>query len=171
MSFCENNCTYNYTDFVNERIYCDCNFKTEFDFKREYYPFMSIDEKVAESNQGGNSNVVIIKCISNLKNMKNLFKNGGFIFMLVIIVVEVILLLIVVFYGINSLLNKLVKKMNDEEDEDFSSIEKPLANKDKKPKESESESMKSESESDRDKNRKSKKTKYLLKLNLIQEYY
>ena len=152
MSFCENNCTYNWTDFINERIYCDCNFKTEFDFKREYYPFMSIDEKITESNQGGSSNVVIIKCISNLKNLKNLFKNGGFIFMLVVIVVEVILLLIVVFYGINSLLNKLVKKMNDEEDEDFSSIEKPLDGKDKKPKESESESMKSESESDRDKN-------------------
>ena len=152
MSFCENNCTYNYTDFVNERIYCDCNFKTQLDFKRDYYPFMTIDEKITESNQGGNSNVIIIKCISNLKNMKNIFKNGGFIFMLAIIVVEVILLLIVVFYGINSLLNKLVKKMNDEDDDDFSSIEKPLSDKNKKPKESESESMKSESESERDKN-------------------
>jgi hypothetical protein len=152
MSFCENNCTYNYTDFVNERIYCDCNFKKEFDFKRDYYPFMSIDEKITESNQGGSSNVVVIKCISNLKHLKNLFKNGGFIFMLAIIVVEAILLLIVVFYGINSVLNKLVKKMNDEDEEEFSSIEKPLDGKDKKPKESESESMKSESESERDKN-------------------
>jgi hypothetical protein len=105
MSFCENNCTYNWTDFVNERIYCDCNFKTEFDFNREYYPFMTIDEKVTESNQGGSSNVIIIKCISNLKKMKNLFKNGGFIFMLVVIVVEIILLLITVFYGINSYIN------------------------------------------------------------------
>jgi hypothetical protein len=152
MSFCENNCTYNYTDFVNERIYCDCNFKKEFDFKRDYFPFMSIDEKITESNQGGSSNVVVIKCISNLKHLKNLFKNGGFIFMLAIIVVEAILLLIVVFYGINSVLNKLVKKMNDEDEEEFSSIEKPLDGKDKKPKESESESMKSESESERDKN-------------------
>ena len=152
MSFCENNCTYNWTDFINERIYCDCNFKTEFDFKRDYFPFMTIDEKITESNQGGSSNVVIIKCISNLKNLKNLFKNGGFIFMLAVIVVEVILLLIVVFYGINSLLNKLAKKMNDEEDEDFSSIDKSLDGKELKPKESESESMKSESESDRDKN-------------------
>jgi hypothetical protein len=113
---------------------------------------MTIDEKITESNQGGSSNVVIIKCISNLKNLKNLFKNGGFIFMLAVIVVEVILLLIVVFYGINSLLNKLAKKMNDEEDEDFSSIDKSLDGKELKPKESESESMKSESESDRDKN-------------------
>ena len=152
MSFCENNCTYNYTDFVNERIYCECNFKTEFDFKREYYPFMAIDEKITENNQGGSSNVVIIKCISNLKNLKNLFKNGGFIFMLVVIVVEVILLLIVIFHGINSLLNKMMKKMDDEDEEDFSSIENPLDGKDKKPKESESESMKSESETERDKN-------------------
>ena len=152
MSFCENNCTYNYTDFTNERIYCNCNFKTEFDFKREYYPFMTIDEKVIDSNQGGSSNVVVIKCISNLKIMKNLIKNGGFIFMLAVIVVEVILMFIVIFHGINSLMNKLLKKMNDEDEEDFSSIENPLDGNDKKPKESESESMKSESENDRDKN-------------------
>jgi hypothetical protein len=158
MSFCENNCTYNYTDFVNERIYCDCNFKTEFDFKREYYPFMTIDEKITDSYQGGNSNIISIKCISNLKNLQKLFKNGGFIFMIVIIVVEVILLLIVLFYGINSLLNKLMKKMNDEEDDDISSMDNPLNAKDKKPKESESESMKSESESDRDKNDENNKS-------------
>ena len=52
--------------------------------------------------------------------------------------------------------------MNDEEDEDFSSIDKSLDGKEIKPKESESESMKSESESDRDKNAENnigKKTK------------
>ena len=45
LSLCENNCTYNHTDFINERIYCDCSYKIEFDFDREYTSFPELNMK------------------------------------------------------------------------------------------------------------------------------
>ena len=122
MSICENNCTYNHTDYINERIYCDCSFKKEFDFKREYYPTIEIDTEKVKNDQGGNMNIAVLKCIPNLKYKKSLSGNGGFIFMLIIIVIEFVLLMIIIIIGISSLLNKLKNKMkkedNEEEDED-----------------------------------------------------
>ena len=122
MSICENNCTYNHTDYINERIYCDCSFKKEFDFKREYYPTVEIDTDRVKNDQGSNMNIAVLKCIPNLKYKKSLSGNGGFIFMLIIIAIEFILLLIIIILGISSLLNKLKNKMkkedNEEEDED-----------------------------------------------------
>jgi len=84
MSLCENNCTYNHTDFINERKYCDCSFKKEFDFKREYSSSIEINTEQIKNDQGSNSNINVIKCISNLKNKKSLSGNGGFIFLKII---------------------------------------------------------------------------------------
>ena len=116
LSLCENNCTYNHTDFINERIYCDCSYKTEFDFQREYSSSFELNLKEIEYNQKSNSNIVVLKCMSNLKNTKSLSKNGGFIYSLIIILIEVILFLAIVFYGIYSLSLKLKNKMNKNED-------------------------------------------------------
>ena len=130
MSLCENNCTYNHTDFVNERIYCDCSFKKEFDFRREYSSSFEIDTEQIKNAQGGNININVMKCISNLKNKKSISGNGGFIFLLIVIIIEFILLLIIIFYGIGSLLNKLKDKMkkDDSEEEDYDKIELNVAN-------------------------------------------
>ena len=116
LSLCENNCTYNRTDFINERIYCDCSYKTEFDFQREYSSSFELNLNEIENNQKSNSNIVVLKCMSNLKNTKSLSKNGGFIYSLIIISIEVILFLTIVFYGIYSLSLKLKNKMNKNED-------------------------------------------------------
>ena len=119
ISICENNCTYNHTDFVNERIYCDCSFKKEFDFKRnDEVSSFEINSQQVNNDQGGNSNIAVLKCISNLNNSKSLSGNSGFIFMLIVIVVEVILFFIIILYGINSVLNKLNNKMKNEEEEE-----------------------------------------------------
>ena len=67
VSLCENNCTYNHTDYINERIYCDCSFKKEFDFKREYTPTTEVDSNQVKNEQGNNINLSVMKCISNLK--------------------------------------------------------------------------------------------------------
>ena len=116
LSLCENNCTYNHTDFPNERIYCDCSYKTEFDFEREYSPSVDLNENQVKNDQNGNSNIAVMKCISNMKYSKSLKKNGGFIYSLIIIVIEFILLLIIAFYGISALGNKLKNKINKKED-------------------------------------------------------
>ena len=119
ISICENNCTYNHTDFVNERIYCDCSFKKEFDFNRnDAVSSFEINSQQVNNDQGGNSNIAVLKCISNLNNSKSLSGNSGFIFMLIVIVVEVILFFIIILYGINSVLNKLNNKMKNEEEEE-----------------------------------------------------
>ena len=123
MSLCENNCTYNHTDFVNERIYCDCSYKIEFDFEREYSSSLEINYEKVKKDQGSNSNIGVIKCISNLKSSKSIKGNGGFIFLLIVIIIEVALLFIIVFYGISSLLNKLKNKMKKEESGEYDKIE------------------------------------------------
>jgi hypothetical protein len=119
IAICENNCTYNHTDFVNERIYCDCSFKKEFDFKRndDVLSFELNTDQIS-NDQGGNSNIAVLKCISNLNNSKSLSGNGGFIFILIVVVAEVILFFIIILYGINSILNKLNNKMKNEEEND-----------------------------------------------------
>ena len=117
IALCENNCTYNSTDFVNERIYCDCSYKIEFDFGREYSTPFELNLKEVNNNQKGNSNLAVMRCLSNLKDSKSLKNNGGFLFTLIIIMVEVALLLIIIFYGINSLSNKLKNKMVEPEDD------------------------------------------------------
>ena len=116
LSLCENNCTYNHTDFLNERIYCDCSYKTEFDFEREYSPSIDLNDNQVKNDQNGNSNIGVMKCISNMKYTKSLKKNSGFIYSLIIIIIEFILLLIIAFYGISALGNKLRNKMNKNED-------------------------------------------------------
>ena len=128
LSLCENNCTYNRTDFVNERIYCDCSYKTEFDFEREYSPSFELNSNQVKSDQSGNSNIAIMKCISNLKNSKSISNNYGFVYSLIIIILEVILFCIIAFYGIKALLNKLKVKMSKDSEKDDNIEEKNIEN-------------------------------------------
>ena len=116
LSLCENNCTYNHTDFFNERIYCDCSYKIEFDFQREYSDSLDLNTNTIKSNQNFDSNIAVMKCISNLKNPKSVSKNYGFIYSLIIMILEFTLLLIIAFLGIKSLSNKLKQKMSNNEE-------------------------------------------------------
>ena len=118
LALCENNCTYNHTDFINERIYCDCSYKIEFDFDREYSTPFELNLNEVNNKQSGNSNIAVMKCISNLKYTKSFKNNGGFIYTLIILMAEVGLLLIIIFYGITSLASRLKNKMV-ESDDDF----------------------------------------------------
>ena len=128
MSLCENNCTYNHTDFANERIYCDCSYKQEFDFSREYFPSIDINYNQIKNDQGGNSNIGVIKCISNLKYSKSLSGNYGFAFILIIIIIEFILLMVIIFYEIKYLLDKLKNKIKNDDNEDKDKIEVNVVN-------------------------------------------
>ena len=119
LSLCENNCTYNRTDFVNERVYCDCSYKTEFDFDREYSSSFEINSNQVKNAQNGNSNIAVLKCISNLKSSKSISKNYGFIYSIIVIFIEIVLFCVIAFYGIRALLNKIKSKTNKSIENDY----------------------------------------------------
>ena len=119
LSLCENNCTYNRTDFINERVYCDCSYKTEFDFDREYSSSFEINSNQVKNAQNGNSNIAVLKCISNLKSSKSISKNYGFIYSIIVIFIEIVLFCVIAFYGIRALLNKIKSKTNKSIENDY----------------------------------------------------
>jgi hypothetical protein len=114
-SLCEQNCTYNRTDFEEERIYCDCSFKTEFDLKREHHNTVEINENAVTQSQDGTTNFPVLKCISILGNFKRIKGNFAFYYMLIIFIIEVIFLLLTIFLGYKSFklyLNNNTKENN-----------------------------------------------------------
>ena len=127
LSLCENNCTYNHTDFINERIYCDCSYKTEFDVKRNYSDSFELNTIGITNNQKSSSNIEVMKCLPNLSNSKSLSKNGGFIYSLIIMILEAILAIVIIFIGINSLSLKLKNKI-DKKDDNIEKIEVNVIN-------------------------------------------
>jgi hypothetical protein len=107
-SLCESICIYDYTDFNEERIYCNCSIKTEIDIKREQaVKLVQINKNETENNQKGPTNIPVLKCISNAK----IPGNGAFYFCLIIIIVEVGLLVIVIFYSLSALVRKIKKRI------------------------------------------------------------
>ena len=101
-SLCEKNCSYNHTDFDEERIYCDCSFKSEFDLNREHDSILDINENAVIKSQNGETNFPVLKCISVLSDSKRIKKNIGFYYMLIIIIIEVALLIMTILFGYKS---------------------------------------------------------------------
>ena len=122
-SFCESICTYDYTDFKGERIYCNCSIKSGIDVDRPHgVKIYQFTKNELDDNQKGPTNLPILKCVSKAK----IGGNGAFYYCIVFIVIEIILLLLVIFYGISSLMNKIRKKAidsNGNKDEDKKRIE------------------------------------------------
>ena len=113
-SFCESVCTYDYTDFQGERIYCNCSIKSGIDIDRPHsVKIFELNEEELKNNQKGPTNLPILKCISKAK----ISGNAAFYYCIIFIIVEVGLLLIIIFYGISSLIDKIkdkILKINDE---------------------------------------------------------
>ena len=101
-SLCEKNCTYNRTDFEEERIYCDCSFKSEFDLNREHDSDIEINENAVIQSQDGETNFPVLKCISVLSDLKRIIKNIGFYFMIIITIIEIVLLIMANLFGYKS---------------------------------------------------------------------
>lgn len=101
-SLCEQNCTYNHTDFQEERIYCDCSFKNEFDLNREHQSSLEINENAVIQSQSGKTNFPVLKCLPVLGDGGRIKKNIAFYYMLIIIIIEIVFLCMLIVYEMNS---------------------------------------------------------------------
>ena len=124
-SFCESVCTYDYTDFEGERIYCNCSIKTGIDIQRDHgIQIYQINKNEIENNQKGPTNIPVLKCISKAK----IAGNAAFYYCLIFIFIEIALLFVVIFYGISNLINKIKRKIITNKDEDKNTINKIVYN-------------------------------------------
>lgn len=101
-SLCEQNCTYNHTDFEEERIYCDCSFKNEFDLNRGHQSSLEINENAVIQSQSGSTNFPVLKCLSVLGDGGRIKKNIAFYYMLIIIIIEIVFLCMLRVYEMTS---------------------------------------------------------------------
>ena len=119
-SLCEANCTYSYTDFELERIFCNCPLKSEFDFKREQ-KFVINDNNINDikGKQKGPTNIPVMECISKLSETKKIRNNGAFFFSLVIMLFEIGLFFLTIFYCYKILINKICKNSIEEKEKEI----------------------------------------------------
>ena len=119
-SLCEANCTYSYTDFELERIFCNCPLKGEFDFKREQKFFIN-DNNINDikSKQKGPTNIPVMECMSKLSESKKIRNNGAFFFSLVIMIFEVGLFFLTIFYCYKILKNKICQNNIEEKENEI----------------------------------------------------
>mgnify|MGYP002623830887 CR=1 FL=1 len=104
-ALCEQNCTYNHTDYNEERIYCDCTLKTEFDIKRDHPENVVINENAINISRNGNTNFPVLKCISIWKDFNRILKTIPFYYHIIILILEVILLILTLVFGIKNMHN------------------------------------------------------------------
>ena len=102
-SLCEQNCTYNHTDYKEERIYCDCTLKTEFNIKRDHPENVVINENAINLSQNGPTNFPVLKCIAIWKDFNRILQTIPFYYHVAILVVEIILLILTLILGIKSM--------------------------------------------------------------------
>jgi len=134
---CETNCTYNSTDFEEERVNCKCTYKQEIDLDRV------IEEKndlVNDPNfhvpEQSSSNLEIVKCISKLRIKDAILNNEAFYYCASVAVVAVSMVFVTAFYGIKAvgsnisgILNKFIKKGNNDNIIDVNVFQKKNVNK------------------------------------------
>jgi len=108
-ALCEQNCTYNHTDYKEERIYCDCTLKTEFDIKRDHPENVVINENAIDLSKHGPTNFPVLKCIAIWKDFKRILQTIPFYYHIAILVVEIILLVLTLILGIKNMQNYFQK--------------------------------------------------------------
>ena len=105
-TFCESNCIYNNTDFINERINCNCSPKDQVKLDRTFvYKKSEADIQKVKDNQKS----TILKCISKISNLS---KNFGFFYGLIVILIEIGMILLTLLYSYK-VLNMRIKRKYD----------------------------------------------------------
>jgi hypothetical protein len=119
-SFCDSSCLYDYTDFMNERIFCNCSIKLKLDVDRPQGVKLSeYNKEETDSNQMGPSNLPALTCLSRVK----ISGNPAFIICLIFFIVQLGFLFIIIFKGLSSLITNINKKLFKEEDLNESNVE------------------------------------------------
>jgi len=119
-SFCESTCMYDYTDFVNERIFCNCSIKLKLDVDRPQGVKLSeYNKDETDSNQMGPTNLPVITCLPKVK----ITGNPAFYICLLFFIVQVGLLFIIIFKSLSSLIINIKKKLFKEEELNDSNVE------------------------------------------------
>ena len=105
-TFCESNCIYNNTDFINERINCYCSPKDQVKLDRTFvYKKSEADIQKVKDNQKS----TILKCISKISDLS---KNFGFFYGLIIFLIEIGMILLTLLYSYK-VLNMRIKRKYD----------------------------------------------------------
>ena len=118
---CESNCTYNNTDFEEERVNCICNYKEDIDFNRvEEGKNDLINDPNFNLPKQSSSNLNVIKCLSKISIKNAILKNEAFYYCAAVTVVVASMVFVTAFYGINAIsknifniLNKVGNKNNN----------------------------------------------------------
>ena len=119
-SFCESTCIYDYTDFENERIFCNCSIKLKLDVDRpQGVKLAEYNKEETDSNQMGPTNLPAILCMPKLK----IIGNPAFYVCLIFFMVQLGLLFIIIFKGLSSLVVNIKKKLFKEEKLNDNSME------------------------------------------------
>ena len=118
-SFCESSCVYDYTNFAEERIYCNCSIKLKIDLEREQgVKLAEFNKEETDSNQMGPTNLPVLTCFTKVK----VTGNPAFYFSVVLLVVEIGMVFVIEFQGITSLSIYIKKKLH-KIDNDNDSVE------------------------------------------------
>ena len=104
-ALCEQNCSYNHTDYNEERIYCDCTLKTEFDIERDHPENVVINENAINISQHGNTNFPVIRCISVWKKFSRILQTIPFYYHIIVLIIEIILLILTLVFGMKNMQN------------------------------------------------------------------
>ena len=121
---CESNCTYNNTDFEEERVNCRCNYKGDIDFQRvEEEKNDLINDPNFNLPKQSSSNLNVIKCLSKISIKNAILNNEAFYYCATITVVVTSMVFVTSFYGFNvisknisNIVNKVGNKNNNKKD-------------------------------------------------------
>ena len=109
-SFCESNCIYNKTDFIMERVICNCSPKDGINFERTFeLQNNNADIQKAKDNQKSS----VLKCLTKISNIS---KNFGFYYGLIIILVVIGMVLLTILYSYKVLIMRIQKRFDIKED-------------------------------------------------------
>ena len=119
-SFCESTCVYDYTDFENERIFCNCSIKYSIDIDRtQGAKLAEYNKEETDSNQKGPTNIPAIKCMKYVK----ITKNPAFYVCLILFLIQLGLMLIIIFKSRATLVININKKLFKGDDLNESNLE------------------------------------------------
>ena len=112
-SFCESNCIYNKTDFISERVYCNCNPKDQINFERQL-ELMNSNPNMEKTKKDQKAS--ILKCLGKISEIS---KNFGFFYGLIIILAEIAMCILTFLYSYKVFVMRVNRKFSIKEDDNI----------------------------------------------------